>query len=212
MDDQEKNEHTYYEMSHQDVSSDSNKDRNEEHFPTNPSHQDSNDSQHIENSHALRTLLSWHAPAWTSKSRGREYYINILLITLFLSVILLLFHEYLLILVLFSLLFFMYALSATPPGSLYYKISTEGVMVGEHFYIWEELYDFYFKQKDGHEILHIRTKWFVPGELMLVLGDLSRDHVRDILLKYLPFREYVKPTFTEKTGDWFARTFPLERR
>lgn len=164
------------------------------------------------NPHALKTLISWHGLGRPYKQRGKEYYVNIFLICAFLEVILLLFHEYLLMAVLASLVFLAYVLSVVPPRALFYKISTEGVMVEDHFYIWEELYDFYFKHIDGHDVLHIRTKWFVPGELLLVIGDVPKEHIRDILLPYLPYREYVKPTFTEKTGDWLARTFPLERR
>ena len=207
MDNPEKNEHSYYDEGahHAEPQEQLHKETNEESRSEDKYHED-------DNTHALRTLLSWHAPGRPYREKGKEYYVNILLISLFVGVILLLFHEYLLILVLASLVFLSYALSVTPPGTLFYKISTEGVMVEDHFYIWDELYDFYFKQKDGHDILHIRTKWFVPGELLLVLGEVHKEHVRDVILKYLPFREYVRPSFTEKSGDWLAKTFPLERR
>jgi hypothetical protein len=217
MDDSEKRDHSYYQgpepMVHQEEKPHSPEDVVEEHVPHVSEEALAEEQHHHENDwHSLKTLVSWHAPGRPYHERGKEYYINVFLIALFLGVILLLFHQYLLMAVLASLVFLAYALSSVPPRALFYRISTEGVMVEDHFYIWEELYDFYFKHIDGHDVLHIRTKWFVPGELILVLGEVPKDHVRDVLLKYLPFREYVKPTFTEKSGDWLAKTFPLERR
>lgn len=211
MDTAEKTEHSYYQESH-NYAEDESSDTDSQERRMGDSQREHADPSGGYNQHALKTLLSWHAPGRPYRERGKEYYINILLISLFLEVILLLFHEYLLMVVLASLVFFAYALSSVPPTAFFYKISTEGVMIEDHFYIWEELYDFYFKHVDGHDVLHIRTKLFVPGELILVLSDMPKEHVRDMLIKYLPYREYVKPTFTEKSGEWLAKTFPLERQ
>ena len=182
------------------------------HEDENPEEESENETHNEHSEHSLKTLLAWHAPGRPFKEKGREFYVNSFLILLFLEVILLLFREYLLMLVLGSLVFLAYALSAVPPRAMFYKISSEGIMVEDHFYLWQELYDFYFKTQHGQEMVHIRTKWFVPGELVLVLGEVSKNHVRDVLLPYLPYREYVKPSFTEKTGDWLSNTFPLEKR
>ncbi len=210
----EEQKHSHYSSSSDSPSPESTHHESPQHEPT---HQEAEDPEdEIENKehgeHSLKTLLAWHAPGRPFKERGREFYINSFLILLFLEVILLLFREYLLMLVLASLVFLAYALSAVPPRAMFYKISSEGVMVEDHFYLWQELYDFYFKTQHGQEMVHIRTKWFVPGELVLVLGEVSKTHVREVLLPYLPYREYVKPSFTEKTGDWLSNTFPLEKR
>lgn len=96
-----------------------------------------------------------------------------------------------------------------PPKDFHYRISSEGIKIEDHFYIWSELYDFYFKKIDGVDILIVRTEG-LPGELKITLGSVTREHVRRILMQYLPFREYVKPTFVEKTADWLSRNFPLD--
>jgi hypothetical protein len=85
------------------------------------------------------------------------------------------------------------------------------VLVEDYFFLWQELYDFYFKRQEGVDVLHIGTKSFYPGELLLVLEGLHVDHVKTVLLPYLPFREYVKPTFLEKSGTWLEKNFPLDR-
>lgn len=159
----------------------------------------------------VKTLLSWTAPGRPYSKKGKEYFINIVLITLAINVILFLFSQYLLMLVVAALAFLAYALATVPPHDFHYKITSEGVRVEEYFFLWQELYDFYFKRRDGVDVLHISTKSFYPSELVLVLKDMHVDHVKSILLPYLPYREYVEPTFMEKSGAWLEKNFPLDR-
>lgn len=161
--------------------------------------------------HDVKTLLSWQAPGRPFKERSKEYFINGFLIMLLVEAILFFFSQYMLMLLVFSLVFLAFALASVPPRMLHYKISTEGIRIENHFFIWEELYDFYFIRHHGKETLYVGTKMFFPGELSLTLGDLSPAEIKNILLHYLPFREYVEPSFLQKSGEWLEKNFPLER-
>ncbi|HSD98932.1 MAG TPA: hypothetical protein VLB73_04555 [Patescibacteria group bacterium] len=163
------------------------------------------------NPYAVKTLLSWKAPGRPYKKRTRGYFTSMLLLTVLIEVILFLFSQYALMAVVGSLVFLSLALAFTPPSNFQYRISTEGIMVEDHFFLWEELYDFYFKKRNGIDVLHIRTYAMIPGELTLTLGDLTEQHVKQALLPYLPYREYVKPTMMEKSADWLSKNFPLEK-
>lgn len=159
----------------------------------------------------VKTLISWSAPGRPFRKKGREFYLSSLMVVFFIEVILFIFSEYLLMFVVGTLYFFALSLAMVPPQNYHYRISTQGIKIEDHFYIWEELYDFYFKRIDGTQVLIIDTKDFFPGELKLSLADVPVDHVRRVLLAYLPYREVVKPTFIEKSGDWLSKNFPLER-
>ncbi len=128
------------------------------------------------------------------------------------EIILFLFSQYLLMIVVFSLVFLSFALASVPPRPFHYRISSEGILIEKSFFIWEELYDFYFFEDHGKETLHVTTKDFFPGELIITLGDaVSTEELKEILLAFLPFREHVEPTFMEKAGKWLEHNFPLER-
>ncbi len=159
----------------------------------------------------IQTVLTWTAPIRHYRKRQKQYFINIFFIVLALEIILVLFSQYLLMLVVLSFAFLAYSLAITPPGEIVYRISTEGLTVGDHFYLWQELYDFYFKERHHITTLHVRTQSFLPGELVMLLGDRSQDEIKHALLPFLPFREYVKPDVTERAGDWLAKTFPLDK-
>ncbi len=164
-----------------------------------------------EHDHTVRTLLSWSAPGRPFKVRGKQFYMTAILIAFFIEIILFLFSQYMLMFVVASLIFVSFAFAYVPPKNFHYKISTEGFMLEDHFYIWHELYDFYFTKRNGEDILSIRTKSIFPGILTITLGDISKDHAKDVLVRYLPYREYIKPTFMEKSGDWLSKNFPLEK-
>ena len=159
----------------------------------------------------IKTILAWTAPGRPFQKKSKQYYATGLLIMLLVEVILFLFSQYLLMMVVLSLVFLAFVLASVPPKNFHYKISTEGITVEDHFFLWQELYDFYFKKREGVEVVHIRTHAFIPGELTLPLGELDHEHIKQALLPYLPFREVVRLTFMEKSGDWLAKTFPLEK-
>ncbi len=179
--------------------------------PENDSDQRSGSAMPDVHDHNVRTLLSWSAPGRPFKVRTKQFYMTALLIALFIEIILFLFSQYMLMFVVGSLVFVSFAFAYVPPKNFHYKISTEGFMLEDHFYIWHELYDFYFIKRSGAETLCIRTKSIFPGVLTVTLGDISKDHAKDVLVRYLPYREYIKPTFMEKSGDWLVKNFPLEK-
>lgn len=159
----------------------------------------------------VKTILSWQAPGRPFRKRSKEYYMSVLLITVLVEIVLFLFSEYMLMAAVFSLMFLAFALASVPPANFHYKISNQGITIEDHFFLWEELYDFYFKKRDGSTIVHIRTQAVFPGELTLTLGDMNQEHVKSVLARFIPYREVVKPTFMEKSGDWLSRNFPLEK-
>src|SRR3989338_6402390 len=92
----------------------------------------------------IKTLLSWTAPGRPYKKRTKQYFLTSLLIMLLVQVILFLFSQYLLMLVVLSLVFVAFALAIVPPHNFHYRISTEGITIEDHFFLWQELYYFFF--------------------------------------------------------------------
>lgn len=159
----------------------------------------------------VRTLIEWESAGRPFRKRGKQYYLTALLIMLFVEIILFLFSQYLLMVVVLMLVFVTFALAYVPPKNFYYKVSTEGVMVEDRFFLWKELYDFYFRESENLETLHIRTEAFIPGELILTFHESDKEKIKNAILPFLPFREFIKPTFVDKAADWLTRNFPLEK-
>jgi hypothetical protein len=159
----------------------------------------------------VKTYLSWSAPGRPFSKKGRQFYATVILLMMLAQIIFFLLSWYELMVVVLALVFLSLVLYTIPPKDFHYKITSEGVRVEDYSYIWQELYDFYFKRVDNVDTLVIRTEDLVPGELRMTLGSIPREHVRKILVHFLPYREYVKPTFVERSADWLSHNFPLEK-
>ncbi|PIZ99710.1 MAG: hypothetical protein COX78_01545, partial [Candidatus Levybacteria bacterium CG_4_10_14_0_2_um_filter_35_8] len=69
----------------------------------------------------IKTLLSWRAPGRPFRKRSKQYYLSSLLIALLVEIVLFLFSQYLLMLVVASLLFMAFALASVPPRNFHYR-------------------------------------------------------------------------------------------
>lgn len=158
----------------------------------------------------VRTLISWKAPSRPYRKKERSYYTTVALLIILISFIAFLWGERLLIGALLSLGFLVYVLNFTPPGEIEYKISSQGIIIGDHFYHWEELDSFWFSKKDGSSILNVLTKFRFPGLLMMVMGDTPEEELKVICARYLPFHEIAPKSTLEKWSESLQKNFPLE--
>ncbi len=158
----------------------------------------------------VRTLISWKAPSRPYRKKERSYYTTVALLIILVSLIAFFWGERLLIGALLALGFLVYVLNFTPPGEIEYKVSTQGITIGDHFYHWEELDSFWFSKKEGLNILNVLTKFRFPGLLMLVMGDTQQDELQRVVARYLPFHEIAPKSTLEKWSEGLQKHFPLE--
>lgn len=158
----------------------------------------------------IKTLISWKAPSRPFRKRDRSYYTTIAILVILLGLIALLAQEFLLIGVLLSLTFVAYVLAFIPPHDVDYKISTQGVTIGDHFYFWHVLGSFWFKEKEAQKVLFIQTRLHFPGQLMLVLGDQSEEEIKKVVARFLPFHEIPQTTLFDRWAEGLQKHFPLE--
>ena len=158
----------------------------------------------------IRTLLSWEAPSRPFRKKDRSYYTTIAILVILLVLIAFLMREFLLIAVLLSLAFVSYVLAFVPPTHLRYRISTQGVTIGEDFYFWHFLDAFWFKEKDGHKVLHIQTRLRFPAQIMLVLADHDEEKVKKIVSRFLPFVEVPYKSWMENGVKVCREISPLK--
>jgi hypothetical protein len=159
---------------------------------------------------ALKTLIEWKAPVRAFKKMGREYFTTLGAFAFFLSVVLLLVNDWLLVIVIVALMFVTYVMGTIPPGEVEHKITNRGAKVGEKTYEWPFLTRFWFTEKWGQKILNIETMLVFPQRLIFLLGSVSEEKMKKILSEYLPLEEPEK-TWVDKTSQRISRWIPLER-
>jgi hypothetical protein len=158
----------------------------------------------------VENLATWEAPSRPFRKKDRSYYTTIAILVILLCLIAFLAQEFLLIGVFFALMFVSYVLAFVPPNEITYKLSTQGIIIGDHFYFWHDLDSFWFKEREGSQVLIIQTRLRFPGQLMLVLGTEDLERVKRIVAKFLPFHEIPQTTLLDRWSDSLQKHFPLE--
>jgi hypothetical protein len=157
----------------------------------------------------LKELLSWSSPIRPFQKRSREFYTTVGSIVFLVCVILLFIREFLLIMVLVALSFFLYAIGTIKPEEIEHIITNKYIKTGGKQFLWGNLGSFWFENRFGSKILLVENNFGFPSRLMLVLGRETEDSVRKVFSQYLPQATPEKTQF-EKAGDWLQKKVPLE--
>lgn len=159
----------------------------------------------------LKVLLSWKAAARPFRKKDRSFYTTVAILLGLISGIAFFSGQVMLIGVFLALGFLIYVLNFIPPEEIEYKLSNQGVTIGDHFYHWQQLDSFWFSERDGFKILHLLTLIRFPGVLMLVLGENpSQEEIKKTVAKFLPYHEIAPKSQIEKWSDSLQKYFPLE--
>lgn len=156
-------------------------------------------------------LLEWTSPSRPYKKRSREFFRTAGALIFLLSVILIFAQEFLLIGAILATFFVVYALSAVPPGMIKHKITNLGIETGGFFHRWEELYEFWFDKRGDEEMVVIRTILDFPLHLHLLLGEASKEKIKELLAKRIPYREQPERTTMDRLSSWLVKKIPMER-
>lgn len=155
----------------------------------------------------VKTLYSWQSPQRVFVPRNRKWFVYIILIVLLMSLILLFFRQFITIAPLLAIAFVAYVLSSVPPEDTEHHITTQGVTSGGHSYLWEELADFWFTQKNEQTILHIDTYLNFPRRLIILIGQGNKEEIKGLLARYIPFREIPKMSWMDRLADYLSAKF-----
>ena len=129
-----------------------------------------------------------------------------------LILIALLIQEFILVGVLLAIAFVAYVLGFVSPDEIEYRVSTQGITIGDHFYFWDWLDSFWFSEKDGARVLNVLTHLRLPGMLLVVLGETDQEGVKRVVARYLPYHEIAPKTMMDKWATSLQKFFPLEAK
>ena len=158
----------------------------------------------------LRTIITWKAPSRPFRKKDRSYYTTVAILVILFAPIALFLGGATLLLALLALGFAVYVFNLVSPDEIEYRISTQGVTIGDHFYHWQELDSFWVSQKDGSKILNLLTRYRFPGVLIMIMSDDHIDEIKRVCAKYLPFHEIAPKSLIEKWSEGLHKHFPLE--
>ncbi len=174
--------------------------------------QETQTSQPIVQPEPLKTLFSWESPARTFKKRDKEFFRTIASLLILVVLILFFAQQFMLILAILATAFVAYVLNTVPPEMVKHEITTQGVVTVGHNYEWKNLKYFYFSKKHSSTILNVGTKQNFPSLLMLLIEEKDKEKIKEMLSKYLLYKENVPPNWLDQASSWLSEKIPLESK
>lgn len=157
---------------------------------------------------AEEVLYEWQAPNRPHKHRSRQFFTNIGMISILLSLILFFAGQIVAVLVVVSLVFLVYVFSIIPPQTVTNRITTYGIRIEDELYYWDELGWFWFKNKYDNEVVNIEVARF-PNRIILLVGQADKDLIKAIISEVLLENE-PQPTYYERASSWLQEKIPLD--
>lgn len=153
--------------------------------------------------------ISWKSPSRLFKKRDKEFFRNIAAIVFLLLVILLFAKEFLLIFAVVSVTFLVYVFSTVPPEEVTHSISNVGIESAGHFYQWDQMVEFWFDEQWGQRYIVIVPH--IGPRIIMLLGDISEKELRDVLMRFIHYREEPQKTVVDSAASWLSQKIPLEK-
>ena len=157
-----------------------------------------------------QTLVEWRSPSHPYKKRSKLFYQTVAAFTFLFIVIVFFLHEFLLIGVILSVAFVIYAIYSVPPIEIEHKITPIGFDNAGRLFRWPELAAFWFEEKWDKNILVIQTHMPFLSQIRAIIEDGAKDNIKQIIGKYLLFIEKPPKSISDRLTDWIQDNIPLE--
>jgi multisubunit Na+/H+ antiporter MnhG subunit len=156
---------------------------------------------------AVKTLFRWQSFSRPYTKRTAKWIVYTFLLVATIILILLFVHEFFIIAPVLALAFVAYILASVPPEIIENAVTTQGINTADRSYIWEELDDFWFTERRGFTILHVDTFTSWPGRLLLLINPTDKEKIRELLVRYIPYRELPKTSWLDHLADSLSAAF-----
>lgn len=155
------------------------------------------------------TYYSWKADSRLFKRRGKEYYSTVVVLALLVSVIMFFIEGVMPVLLIWSIVFAIYAVSKTPPTQVTHKLTSWGIRTDEELYQWGEIDSYWFENRDSKEVVRAITPRRFPGQLMLIIKKEDQDKIKSIMSKFVILQK-PESTWSDKAVKWLGEKVPLD--
>lgn len=135
-------------------------------------------------------MVSWSAPEYEYKSKSKEWFWTLGILTFALTVAALLLKNFLFASFIVLSGFTVALYGVKKPQIVKYSVDGAGIKIAERFYPYETLKSFWIRyETPGKKELELITKKIIMPRLILPLGEADPNEIRSILIKVLKEEE-----------------------
>ena len=153
-------------------------------------------------------LFDWDSYERPRKKWSKEFYSSVIVMAFLASVIFYFIEGIMPVLVIWSMVFMLWAMSKTEPRMEKYAISTWGLRTKERLYRFEEMNNFWFESKWGGRLMRLNFNR-MPWHLVIVINPETEDKIRKLMLQNVNYQEPAV-TWSDRLVKWIGEKIPLE--
>lgn len=153
-------------------------------------------------------LFDWESYERPQKKWSKEFYSSVIVMAFLASIILYFIEGVMPVLVIWAMVFMLWAMSRTEPRMEKYAISSWGLKTKERTYRFETMNQFWFESKWGGRLMRINLEG-APWHLVIVISTENEDKIRKLMLAHVPYQE-PPVTWSDRLVKWLGDKIPLE--
>jgi len=157
-----------------------------------------------------QTLLMWRSPLRPFVRRTSALIRFYIIIALLLSIIVVFFSDFILLIPVWVMVFISYVFTASQPPEVTHRITQFGVDTAGATYVWEDLSHFYFINRYHYDVLVLVSHAPYSTHVYVVVPENMKTVVVNNLIKHLIYYDKAPRTFIDRSIDAFARLVPQE--
>jgi hypothetical protein len=147
--------------------------------------------------------LEWDAHEYEHKERSSDWYWAVGIVAVSGAIASIIFGN-----VIFALLILLCVFSLTlhinnPPDVIQVMVNEYGITRDDTLYPYHSLHSFWVDEEHPHRKVILKSKKLLMPLIVIPLGEMDGDEVREILLKQLP-EEFLSLPFLEKLLEYFG--------
>lgn len=136
----------------------------------------------------LQKIYEWEAPDRVHIKRDKMWFTKVIVIISISVLFAFLTENYMLIVAVLALGFFLYIASSTSPRIVKNAITNKGVMIDDNHKIWDEIDYFWVSERGGELVLNIELKE-LKGRLILLKGNGDINRIVFEMIKHEKYKE-----------------------
>ncbi len=155
-----------------------------------------------------KIVFEWDSYERPHKKWTKEFYSSVIVMAFLASVIFFFIEGVMPVLVIWAMVFMLWAMSRTEPRMERYAISSWGLKTKERTYRFEEMNNFWFETKWGGRLMRINLEK-APWHLVIVINSEEEDTIRKLMLQNVVYQE-PQITWVDRLVKWLGNKIPLE--
>jgi hypothetical protein len=155
-----------------------------------------------------KIVFEWEAYERPHKKWSKEFYSTVIVLAFLVSVILFFIEGYMPVLVVWSMVFMLWAMGKTDPRKEKYAITTWGLKLPERTYRLTEMSNFWIESKWGSRLLRINLSG-APWHLVVVINEEDESQIKNLILAGVIYQT-PQVTWSDRMGKWLGEKMPLE--